>query len=279
MQGGTNVYTYAIRRQGASHIRENIPCQDSFALWTGIVEEKQIHIMAVADGHGGKKYDLSQYGAALAAEAAIEELILFYREYSRSKNELFKHLQSFFPTNVLKRWREKINNDIEKRDKLASNPLGISKRYGTTLLVSLITPEGIFLGQLGDGDILIVQRDGQVERPIPESKELIANETYSLSSNESIKLWKIETYSIDSLALILISSDGLSNCFENDDEFYKFVNSFYSIIVREGIKNSVEKTLEQLQLEKYFDNASRAGSGDDITFAFALVKPEFIKVN
>lgn len=279
MQGGTNVYTYAIRRQGASHIRENIPCQDSFALWTGIVEEKEIHIMAVADGHGGKNYDLSQYGAAFAVEGAVEELISLYREFSRSKNEFFKHLQRVFPTYILKRWRRKIEIDIEKREPFTSRTSSIFKRYGTTLLVSLVTPEGIFLGQLGDGDILIVQKDGKIERPIPESKELIANETYSLSSNESLRLWKIETYSIESLALILMSSDGLSNCFENDDEFYKFVRSFYNILINEGLNKSIEKTLEQLQLEKYLDKSSRAGSGDDITFAFALVKPDFIKVN
>ena len=278
MSAERNVYTYAIRRQGAYHRRENLPCQDAFALWTGVVENNRIYIMAVADGLGSSGYDLSHYGAALATEAAVDELRSLYHEFSSSKNELFKNLQSNFPNGVLKRWKGKIARDIKKREPLIHETTDFLKRYGTTLLISMITPEGIFLGQLGDGDILILQTNGKVEKPIPGSTELIANETHSLTSPDSPRLWRIETYSIDSPALIMISTDGLSNSFESDEEFHKFARSFYHHMIEHGIHKGMERSLEQLQLPQWIDNASEKGSGDDITLGVALIEPDFIKV-
>lgn len=257
--------------QGASHIREGRHCQDSFEIYSeSIDEDNKMIIMAVADGHGSEKYDLSKYGAEFAVKAAIAELKLMYHFSRGSKSQILKAFKSDFPTSILKRWRETVISDIKVREeefyKTNSNTLKtIYKRYGTTLMAVLIVPEGIFMAQLGDGDILLVEANGRTEFPIPASEELIANETYSMTSADSTRLWKIQVYSADEPVLVMLSTDGLSNSFEDDYSFTKFGISLLRNINEFGIEKVAK------EVPGFLNRASRNGSGDDITLAFTVV--------
>ena len=256
--------------QGASHIREDKHCQDFFEIYSESIEDDKIIIMAVADGHGNEKYDLSKYGAEFAVKAAIEELKLIYHFSKGSKSQILKTLKSDFPTSILKRWREAIISDIKIREEEfyktnLNNLKQIYKRYGTTLMAVLIVSEGIFMAQLGDGDILLVESNERTEFPIPTSEELIANETHSMTSADSTRLWKFQMYSAIQPVLVMLSTDGLSNSFEDDASFAKFGISLFRNINQFGIEKVAK------EVPGFLNRASRNGSGDDITLAFAVL--------
>jgi serine/threonine protein phosphatase PrpC len=261
---------FGCRVQGASHIREGKQCQDFFEIYSESTADDKIIIIAVADGHGNKKYDLSRYGAEFAVKAAIEELKLIYHFSRGSKGQILKTLRSDFQTSILKRWREAIVSDIKIREEEfyktnLNNLEQVYKRYGTTLMAVLIAPEGIFMAQLGDGDILLVEANGKTEFPIPRAEELIANETYSMTSRDSTRLWKFQMYSTAEPVLIMLSTDGLSNSFEDDSSFARFGVSLLHNINKFGIEKVAK------EVPNFLNRASKNGSGDDITLAFAVV--------
>ena len=65
-------------RTGASHKPQNIPCQD----YARHFQDKEIGIIALSDGHGGKKYFRSQYGSEIAVKIAVETLKTFCRDFN-----------------------------------------------------------------------------------------------------------------------------------------------------------------------------------------------------
>jgi serine/threonine protein phosphatase PrpC len=255
---------YAIRCQGSSHVRDNNkPCQDYFK----VKANKKLTIMSLADGHGSPTYDLSEFGAKLATETAIDELRKIYTENRKSKFYLFSSLKNDFPKKIVREWKVKVEKDIVKRERTfnLSDKKSLYKRYGTTLMFSMITKEEIFVGQLGDGNILIIDNNGNIEVPIPAVEELIANETYSMTSPDATRLWRIYKKSLNEDCFIIMSSDGLYNSFENDEEFYKFAKSLYKNIKKFGVAKTVGT------LPEWVKRTSENGSGDDITILFSTI--------
>ena len=59
-------WAVACSRVGASHRRAGKPCQDAYALGTGSGAGAPYIAVAVADGHGDDRHDLSHFGSALA---------------------------------------------------------------------------------------------------------------------------------------------------------------------------------------------------------------------
>ena len=49
--------SYGIKIIGYSHLRKNIPCQDSFKIWTSNKTNSVIY--SIADGHGDPRYDFA----------------------------------------------------------------------------------------------------------------------------------------------------------------------------------------------------------------------------
>lgn len=266
----SDVKAYAVTIKGASHVREEKPCQDEVGVWSGEINSNKILVMAVADGHGDNKYDLSEYGSKLAVEVSIEVLKSLYKDNSFN-DDLFNIIKNDFPDLVLKGWKDAIRVDLKKRDPLfysekSQDEEMLYKRYGTTLIITLSTPEGIFLCQLGDGNIVIIDDEGNALETNTNSN-LMGNYTYSLVSHESQKLWKINKCSANKELMLLISTDGLSNCFE-EDEFKKFCNSLY--------KNIKKFNFEVVcrMLPSWLNNASFNGSGDDIGLVITVILPQ-----
>src|SRR6267378_2766023 len=73
-------WAIACRRIGAAHVRVGKPCQDAFAVRPGGVDLPCL-ALAVADGHGDDRHDLSQFGAELAVETAARELLAFHAHF------------------------------------------------------------------------------------------------------------------------------------------------------------------------------------------------------
>jgi hypothetical protein len=258
---------------GSSHAYSRKPCQDAVKGYSTVVGGKRVLILTIADGHGGERYDLSEFGSRIAVETMVALLVDIYKA-SKSRLDLFNRLKSDFPLAMTKLWRKNIGEDFKARchdikeeggiDKAQDMPNDFYKRYGTTALFSLIVPEGVFFGQLGDGDIAVADRYG-TEFPMPRHDELVGGQTYSLVSGDAKRYWHIRTCSISKKSLITLSTDGLANSYVSDAEFAKFIGSLYA--------NLQKFSPDKLGLPSYLAKVSEHGSGDDVSIIGAVVEP------
>ena len=233
-----------------------------------IPKDKEYVVVAVADGHGSKKCFRSNVGS----EFAVEVLINNFRKHFSSNT--FDNLQAGFSVTkdnlaktIHRQWMEKVRNH------LANNPFSPEEElidvkvlnnqvisYGTTLLGALIAKNYIIYLQLGDGDILVVN-DNEVTRPIPKDENLIANETYSLCDKEAHSLFRFYYQPVIGQLpdLILLSTDGYSNSFPNDNEFYKTALDYNNLYKEEGM------SFIRKNISGWLKDTTVHGSGDDLT--------------
>ena len=257
--------------KGASHIRVGLPNQDSVNIQQNIPNKLPI-IIAVADGHGSKRSFRSERGSNYAIKVAINTLNEFILNTQNLENfsSIKRIAEEQLPQEIVKRWRLVIEHDLDE------NPLSEHENeqvtdsneiiaYGTTLLVAVITNSFLMFLQIGDGDILILTEKNSVERPIPRDKRLLANETTSLCSENA---WRDFFCSFIPLtdnipSLIMLSTDGYSNSFVQEEDFEKVVSDIHELINNKGI------AYVQEQLEGWLNESSEKGSGDDITVGIA----------
>ena len=266
--------------RGASHIRTGLPNQDAIAWIHGKGSTFPL-IVAVSDGHGSAKYFRSHIGSQLAVEIALalSEEFLNGQPDLNNLSTIKRTAEERLPQEMARRWRVAIEGHVESnplaaeelnalemsagtaaREAIVANP---AQAYGATILTVLVEESFIVYLQLGDGDILLVSEQGEVERPLPKDERLFANETTSLSSRNA---WSDFRFGFQGLAgappaLILVSTDGYANSFVNEAAFFKVGKDVLEILLSDGIE-TVERSLEP-----WLEEASETGSGDDITLA------------
>ncbi|MED3721354.1 PP2C family serine/threonine-protein phosphatase [Geobacillus stearothermophilus] len=264
--GGSAYGCYTIVSvQGASHVKNQQPCQDAFHC-SEQKEPSDPVIIAIADGHGDQRHDMSHYGAKLATETAVRVLEDLYKELKTSKTYLFRSFRDDFLKEVLKQWKKEVLVHAAEHDIKGEEPSHVYRRYGTTLLVALLCEDEALIGQIGDGDILLIDGDNRLITPIAKD-DLIGNATYSLCSAEASHFWNaVRIPNPVNNQFLMMSTDGLSNCFADDDNFHKFALSLAEYVSSHD-DASIGDTLAAL----LFDYSSK-GSGDDITLALFKFK-------
>ena len=281
------------RVKGASHERNGLPCQDYFAIcdntfsYPGIGEKKlffselsgETVVIAVADGHGSSACPCSEIGSRVAVNVFCDMMAQYCYKYQSDMPSLGRLLNKEPDTIRIAQaieydWKNRVHRDytLSKRkrpERLSAeeekDDTNIHRLYGTTLLGALITENFIFLFQLGDGDVILVE-EGQV-RPLLKNQRLLGVETHSLSKKDA---WRNAITSLHTLEefknrpmMLMLSTDGLSNSYVSNEEFYKSCIDYLHRISEHGA-NRVEE-----QLEKWFTATSHEGCGDDITAVFA----------
>ena len=263
---------------GASHERVGLPNQDAIR-WVPETGTGLPLILAVSDGHGSAKCFRSDLGAQFAVEVATTEMehVLSGQPDVTNLSAIKRAVEERLPQALVRAWKERVEehtrnipfspeelDGLEKKDGTAArqaveaNPL---LAYGATLLSVLVTELFIIYLQLGDGDILTVSAGSEVARPLPEDERLIANETTSLCSSNA---WgdfrtRFQPLSVSSPVLILLSTDGYANSFQDSRGFLKVGSDLLEMIRSEGL----DKVQEKLKI--WLAEASQTGSGDDIT--------------
>jgi serine/threonine protein phosphatase PrpC len=272
--------------EGASHKRSGKPNQDRIKF---IIDNqgKLPIILSVADGHGGKAYFRSGTGASLAVETSLEVCKgLENVTWDEIKD---KKIIDFICRDIVQKWLEKVNSDIQanpfsdeekslskikKEGSISKRPRGIINNdmisaYGSTLIITFLHETYVLYLQLGDGDILTVAEDGNVDKPLPEDNRLFGNETTSLCLPEAWSDFRFRLIPIDisntAPSLIILSTDGYANSFLSEQEFEKVgIDLLENICVHpDGIQEGID-TIED-NLEGWLNVASQKGSGDDTT--------------
>lgn len=268
-------WAFGSSRTGASHIRSFRPCEDAFALWSGSSGAIPCIAIAIADGHGDQRHDQSRTGSALAVQAAIDELIGIHRMNLQpvSQSTMRSDFKTDFPRRTTRRWRESVQDDAGRRQ-ISLNPSGSQGpedyvRYGTTLISALIIGDSILIGQIGDGDVVLVRPDGTIECPIPGDTHLVGSETHSLSSRDAHLLWRTATLDRGAGGVLIAATDGVSDSFDGSEgeEFLKFVKSLIARVNEFGIENVAGS------MKNWLDRYSELASGDDMTLVFVSINP------
>jgi serine/threonine protein phosphatase PrpC len=262
---------------GASHQRSGLPNQDAIG-WSPTSGSGLPLVVAVSDGHGSAKCFRSDRGSRFAVKAAttvLEQILL--GDESPNPSAIKRVAEEWIPQNLVRRWRESVEEDLRDHPLTAGELDALEKRdgnaarqavednpalaYGATLLVGAVAEEYALYLQLGDGDILTVADSGEVSRALPKDERLIANETTSLCSPNAWHEFRVhlQVLSGSPPALVLLSSDGYANSFRDEPSFLKIGSDLLRLIRTEGAVY-IENNLEAWLME-----ASQSGSGDDIT--------------
>ena len=142
----------------------------------------------------------------------------------------------------------------------------VLKCYGTTLSTVLVTPEFVHAAQLGDGDILRIERTGDVHAVFPAIQEQLGNATYSLCSQDAAQLWRTTLFQFQPDEALLLASDGLSNAFSDNAQFHAFARSLVQRVREYGAARV------QAALPEWLERYSAQGSGDDISLILFVPK-------
>jgi serine/threonine protein phosphatase PrpC len=186
-------------------------------------------VAAVSDGHGGARYVRSDVGSNAAVDIAVTHL-----------QAVLQDSDGFSPVDVLRRevpgivaaWRAEVAGhhadhpftaaevataggaDLEAHPVLA---------YGATLLIAVISDDGVGLAQIGDGDAL-VRTSGFATRPVPGDDRLVASETTSLCLDTAVDDFRYGSLPGSAEAdLVLLASDGYGNSFAEADWWHHLV--------------------------------------------------------
>jgi serine/threonine protein phosphatase PrpC len=271
--------------RGATHERDGRVNQDAIRLHQPRNASDPLCV-AMADGHGSPLSFRSDRGSALATECALRHLRRFVRK-AGSKMPLSRLRREFerkWTQEVIDDWHRVVRADLKKNPFSflefapfpGSAPIVIPGEelpfsaylaYGATLVVMAVTRRHLFYAQLGDGDILLVHRDGRVTRPWPRKHAFFSNETVSLCSHHAVRQFHARVEPLrsgDTPALILLATDGYANCFNDDDGFFRVGSDFLEYLDEGG------PAFVQEKLEEWLRESSRDGSGDDISVGLAV---------
>lgn len=253
--------------RGMSHRIAELPNQDAIGWWPEHGQGPP-SILAVADGHGSRKSFRSAIGARMAVEAArtAYEPILTGAFDEVGLPEGRRWAEERLPHALVRLWTESVVRDFSENaftcaDFIRLEEAGPVVAYGTTILTVAVAESFIIYLQLGDGDIITVSEEGDVSRPLPRDERLIANQTTSLSMPKAWREFRmrVQPRLHGQPVLILVSTDGLANCFTAPEGFLKVGTDILDMVRAEGLG------LVDENLESWLDDFSRDGSGDDIS--------------
>ena len=243
------------------------------------LDEGSACVMAVADGHGSAACPLSDVGAGIAVETANEILEAFQlgiKENCVSSSTIKRLAQENLPRDIVRRWRERVKNDWRDRTPNSVDEMTDSNylKYGTTLICALITTHHLFLLQLGDGDILLITEQGDIDSPMSKDVRMLGNATWSLCSVGAEKQFRFHYLRMDeagkNLALVLMSTDGYANSFATEDGFRQAGLDCFHLV------KTVPEPVLRKKMPSWLDETSRDGSGDDMSLAL-LYRTSIVK--
>lgn len=264
-----SIVTLSEKVRGYSHLKSKVRCQDRYR----VKKRPEGTIISVADGHGSKKCVYSHEGAEIATEVFCDILIDLCKTYSNDHEGLRQFLtrnrEEVIPKKIVQQWRIRVENHHLKKHGEEKFSFSL---YGTTLLGLFITDDFYFAVQLGDGDIICVDRNNNTDYVIKPEK-LLGTETYSISSKDA---WRFMQSSMNFFSgdrtrfpvLFMVSTDGYSNSFLTGEEFMKSGGEYFKLIDTYGTVRIKEN------LKSWLREISHDGCGDDIAMVLAYNKVE-----
>lgn len=274
-----NYQAFHSTTRGYSHILKNTCCEDaSFS-----IDEGDIHVAVVSDGHGDPACFRSQIGSRLAVEIAGEKLLSFARNIREQgwEEQLFNEINRErlirqLIRSIIGNWNLKIAEQLEEQP-ITEEEFSASRNYealyrqgeelphvfGCTLIAILLTDRYMLALQQGDGRCVVVHSDCTADQPVPWDDRCVGNVCTSLCHADAIESCRYYVTDLrkDPVIACFATSDGIEDSLDSQEDVNAFVCNAASILLQEGH----EKLLEQL--EDYLPRMSESGSADDMSLA------------
>ncbi len=288
----TKINAFHLSEIGASHIKEEKPCQDFSISY----EQNEYAVAIVCDGHGGNKYFRSNRGSRIAVEQALTAIQEFMKSHILNPLKGKKVIDNLLvnsaiflnqlSANIIYSWRECAAMDYAKDPFLKEETAILTAKelaaiqeedgwitaYGTTLIAVVRAQKFWFGLHIGDGKCVAVNDKEEYSQPIPWDEKCFLNVTTSLSDSQALTRFRTYFDRENLPTAIFIGSDGVDDTFGTDEALHNFYQTILQLLKEKGI----EKAKEELQ--NYLPTLSAKGSQDDISIAGILVQKSFNKI-
>ncbi|MGB5024649.1 MAG: PP2C family serine/threonine-protein phosphatase, partial [Saprospiraceae bacterium] len=164
---------------GASHIKENLPCQDSHGY--KFFSEDNFGIAVVSDGAGSTEF--SHLGSGEVVQQVIEK-------FSKLTKEETFHLNAPELSIWNKKSVEVFKSILTALKEFAEEEKINYKSLAATAIVIIITPYGLLTTHIGDGRAGYLNEKGEWLSCITPYKGELANETVFITSD----FWEDENF-------------------------------------------------------------------------------------
>ncbi len=269
------IKAFNVTIQGASHIKKNKECQDASKSFFC----ENFAVAVVCDGHGGDDYIRSAIGSEKASKIAMDHIKKFVTNVDREKlTRQTECILRALEASIIAAWNQEIsehwlNNPITeiekeqlsekaKRRYLAEDNK-FQSAYGTTLIAAVLANDYWFCFQIGDGKCVWITNDSKFEQ-LELDERCFLNATTSLCDSDALAHFHY-CFGETLPAAVFVGSDGVDDCFKDDEQLY----SFYKAISYSFANEGTEKKAQQ-ELEEFLPRLSQKGSGDDISVAAVL---------
>jgi serine/threonine protein phosphatase PrpC len=253
---------------GCSHRAKGTACQD----YSGHVCADGYSMAVVSDGHGSEKHFRSDIGSKQAVEIAIaairdfmareEEFIsILLKDHLQVLRQLAAYIETLWVEQAEAHFQEHPCTDAEREifSQHYQPESNITKIYGATLLIGVITPKYTFVIQTGDGAAVLFDRSNQPFMPPSlEDERLAMGLTTSLSDAYALANFRYYFFPAASKALFLCT-DGV-----RDSYCLKDFLSFNRVLL-ELMEDDDEKAIGFLR--DWLPKLSEQGSKDDMSLA------------
>lgn len=269
MSGQTRIAAATV--PGATHLRRGRPNQDAVG-WLPASGEGERLVMAVSDGHGGTASPRSHLGSRLAVDVATR--LLWELPTPLTEQNLRDAMLEITST-----WRREVEDHLDRHplsrteieqgvgepapDVLTRLRESPPLAYGATAVFAVIDEQQVGLGQLGDGDILLVSGPEGTHRPLPSDTRLMAHTTTSLCDDDPLDRARLAVLPL-ACRMVILSTDGYANSFVDDTSFLKVGTDLLKAVDERGI------TYVRQSLPAWLAETSQKGAGDDISVAAAV---------
>lgn len=237
--------------RGTSHQRSGTEGQDSHC-WRLVAG--RCLVAAVADGAGSAPH--GGPGAEIAARTAVEFLA--------AQSEVTED-------GCVRDGRERVAAALSAaREAVATEAVvrGVPERdLATTLIVVLASPEGVAVGQVGDGAAIVRERGGPLLALTSPGNEACVNETTFLVTADALSTAQLVTWegAVESLALF---TDGLQRLALRMPEAVPHAPFFQPLF--RFLADAADLTLAQRELEAFFNSPRiTERTDDDLTLFLA----------
>ena len=238
--------------------------------------------MAVADGHGGSRYWLSDVGSRLACELAIKiasKHLSHWAVASPAMNQLeamHRWLADELPAELLTAWEEEIKADWEQRKpELPPEHLGESfsaQSYGSTLALVVVTPWWWAHTGLGDWDLVLLSNqepDRIISQEADNTLHGEATESLCLPGASGRFAARTAVYPLGreqrQACGLVLTTDGIRKSCATDSDHLTLCR----YLLEEAQLEQATTAGSTDRLDASLDRISREGSGDDVSVALA----------
>lgn len=253
---------------GSSHVRSGLPNQDAHE----VRNVDGVTVVAVADGHGGRRYVRSDVGSRFAVQVAVHAAAQWWgrRGSALRVEQLPAAVQAELVPEIVETWTRQVLADFAARPATdeetarAGVDLGYEPliSYGATLLLGILADDVVVIAQLGDGDVCGIGPSGTVS-PVPDDDRNVAGQTTSLCLSTAMADFRVVALPAHTAGLFLFATDGYGNSFEVADWQTQVLQDIAGIVGTGGAS-----ALDG-RLDTWLAESADAG-GDDVTVVVAV---------